>query len=368
MFTTVWTASPQLPSEGFTPNWSREGFWRQSLRQVVRLSGGGDRVRVRLSHAYGTSPVRIAGASAGYAGSSTRLTFDGGPDAEIPARGEIVSDAVRLPVATGESMTVTLYFDTATGPATFHAQAFTTSRRGEGDLLDDVDGEGFDAASESWYFLSAVEVDAGRTDGVALFGDSLTDGFGSTPGADRRWSDTLARLTGRPVLNAGIGGNLLLNDSAWYGEKGVHRLRRDVLDRPGADTLVVLLGLNDIGFSETDEQPTYKPAPVVEADEIVAGYRELIRQARGRGLRVVGATLLPFGGSDHWGEHAAKVSHEVNEWIRCSGEYDAVVDLQRLMADPQDPDRLDPAYDFGDHLHPNDEGYEVMAEAVAAVL
>lgn len=376
MFTTVWTASPQLPSEGFTPNWSREGFWRQSLRQVVRLSGGGGRVRVRLSHAYGTSALRLAGASVGRtasgaavaAGALRRLTFGGADGVVVPARGQAVSDPVELAVTAGESVTVTLYFDAATGPATFHAQAFTISHRGEGELLEDVGGEGFDATSESWYFLAGVEVDTGRTDGVALFGDSLTDGFGSTPGADRRWSDALARLTGRPVLNAGIGGNLLLNDSAWYGEKGVHRLRRDALDRPGVDTLVVLLGLNDIGFSETDEQPTYKPAPVVEADEIVAGYRELIRQARQGGLRVVGCTLLPFGGSDHWGEHAAKVGHEVNEWIRCSGEYDAVVDLQRVMADPADPDRLRPAYDFGDHLHPNDEGYLVMAEAVSAIL
>ncbi|WP_328879673.1 SGNH/GDSL hydrolase family protein [Streptomyces sp. NBC_00299] len=376
MFTTSWTASPQLPSEGFTPNWSREGFWRQSLRQVVRLSAGGGRVRVRLSHAYGTSPVRIAGASVGRTaagaavepGSLTRLTFGGAGEAEIPARGELVSDDVPLAVAAGESVTVTLHFDTATGPATFHAQAFTTSYRSEGDRSAERAGEGFDAATESWYFLSAVEVDACRTDAVALFGDSITDGFGSTPGADRRWSDVLAERTGRPVLNAGIGGNLLLNDSAWYGEKGVHRLRRDVLDRPGVDTLVVLLGLNDIGFSETDEQPTYKPAPVLEAGELIAGHRELIRQGRAAGVRVTGATLLPFGGSDHWGERAAKVSHELNEWIRSSGEYDAVVDLNRALADPADPDRLRPSYDFGDHLHPNDAGYEVMAEAVSTAL
>ncbi|MFI9152198.1 SGNH/GDSL hydrolase family protein [Streptomyces sp. NPDC053367] len=369
MFTTVWTASPQLPSEGFTPNWSREGFWRQSLRQVVRLSGGGERVRIRLSHAYGTSPVRVAAASAGRAGepgSLRRLTFAGAAGAEIPARGELVSDPAELAVGAGESLAVTLYFDGATGPATFHAQAFTRSYRGEGDLTAAADG--FDAATESWYFLTAVETDAGRRDAVALFGDSITDGFGSTPGADRRWSDALAARTGRPVLNAGIGGNLLLNDSAWYGEKGLNRLSRDVLAHPGVDTLVVLLGLNDIGFSETDEQPTYKPAPVVEAAELIAGHRELIRQARGAGLRVIGATLLPFGGSDHWGEHAAKVSHELNEWIRGSGEYDAVVDLDRALADPQDPGRLRPAYDSGDHLHPNDAGYAVMAEAVADVL
>jgi lysophospholipase L1-like esterase len=368
MFTTAWTASPQLPSEGFTPNWSREGFWRQSLRQAVRLTAGGGRVRVRFSNAYGTSPVRIAsgsvGGSAGRAGSAVRLTFGGAAAGEIPARGELVSDAVQLAVEAGESVAVTLYFDTATGPATFHAQAFATSCRGEGCLLSGE--EGFAESSESWYFLSAVETDSGRTDGIALFGDSITDGFGSTPGADRRWSDALAERTGRPVLNAGIGGNLLLNDSAWYGEKGLRRLGRDVLQLAGVDTVVVLLGLNDIGFSETSAQPTYKPAPVVSAGEVIAGYRELIRQARG--LTVVGATLLPFGGSDHWGERAAKVSHEVNEWIRCSGEFDGVVDLNRVMADPDDVDRLHPAYDFGDHLHPNDEGYAVMAEAVSGAV
>ncbi|MER5474779.1 SGNH/GDSL hydrolase family protein [Streptomyces sp. NPDC002935] len=379
MFTTAWTASPQLPSEGFTPNWSREGFWRQSLRQSVRLTAGGDRLRVRLSNAYGTSPLRVAGATvartargaAVEAGSLRRLTFEGAASAEIPAGGHLVSDAAELGLRSLESVTVTLHFDAVTGPATFHAQAFATSYRGAGDRLHDLEGHGFTQATESWYFLSAVEVDAGgRRDGIALFGDSVVDGFGSTPGADRRWSDALAEHTGRPVLNAGIGGNLLLNDSAWYGEKGVHRLARDVLDHPGVGTLVVLQGVNDIGFGETDEQPTYQPAPVVEADELIAGYRKLIHLARARGLRVIGATLLPFGGSDHWGEHAAKVSHEVNAWIRdpARGEWDAVVDLNRALADPTDPDRLHPAYDFGDHLHPDDAGYAVMAEAVAAVL
>ncbi|MGW3665608.1 SGNH/GDSL hydrolase family protein [Streptomyces sp. NPDC005141] len=379
MFTTAWTASPQLPSEGFTPNWSREGFWRQSLRQVVRLTAGGDRLRVRLSNAYGTSPLRIAGATvartargaAVEAGSVRRLTFRGSASAEIPAHGHLVSDPAELPLESLESVTVTLHFDAVTGPATFHAQAFATSYRGAGDRLHDLEGHGFTQDTESWYFLSAVEVDAGgRGDGIALFGDSIADGFGSTPGADRRWTDALAERTGRPVLNAGIGGNLLLNDSAWYGEKGVHRLARDVLGHPGVDTLVVLQGVNDIGFSETDEQPTYRPAPVVEADELIAGYRTLIHAARARGLRVIGATLLPFGGSDHWGEHAAKVSHEVNAWIRdpARGEWDAVVDLNRALADPADPDGLHPAYDFGDHLHPDDAGYAVMAEAVATVL
>ncbi|MET9562730.1 SGNH/GDSL hydrolase family protein [Streptomyces tauricus] len=375
MFTTAWTASPQSPSTGFTPNWSQEGFWRQSLRQVVRLSAGGDRVRIRLSNAYGTSPLRIAGATlaradlgAAVRSEPVRVTFGGAAAVEIPARGEIVGDAAELAVAAGEPVTATLHLDAVSGPATFHAQAFATSYRGAGDLLADTAGAGFDETSESWYFLSGVDVSAGRTDGVALFGDSITDGFGSTPGANRRWSDALAARTGRPVLNAGIGGNLLLNDSAWYGEKGVHRLTRDVLGMAGVDTLVVLLGLNDIGFSEGAAEPTYRPAPRVEVGELIAGHRELIRQARGRGVRVVGATLLPFGGSDHWGERAAKVSHEFNEWVRRSGEYDGVADLHRALGDPGAPDALRGAYDFGDHLHPNDLGYEVMAEAVAGVL
>jgi lysophospholipase L1-like esterase len=379
VFTTAWTASPQSPSTGFTPNWSQEGFWRQSLRQVVRLTAGGDRVRIRLSNVYGTSPLRIAGATvartalgadagAALRSEPVRLAFGGGASVEIPARGEIVGDAAELAVAAGESVTVTLHLDAVTGPATFHAQAFATSYRGAGDLLADTAGAGFGESDESWYFLTAVDVSAGRTDGVALFGDSITDGFGSTPGANRRWSDALAARTGRPVLNAGIGGNLLLNDSAWYGEKGVHRLARDALSLAGVDTLVVLLGLNDIGFSEAAAEPTYRPAPLIELDELVAGHRELIRQARERGLRVAGATLLPFGKSDHWGERAAKVSHAFNEWVRGSGEYDVVVDLHRALRDPAAPDELLGAYDFGDHLHPNDAGYRVMAEAVAEVL
>ncbi len=365
MFTTAWTASPQLPSEGFTPNWSREGFWRQSLRQVVRVSAGGERVRVRFSNAYGNSPVRVAAGAVAAGGAVVRLAFGGAGEGVMPARGELVSDPVQLAVTAGESVAVTLYFDSATGPATFHAQAFATSHRGAGCLLD---GEGFSESSESWYFLSAVETDSGRSDGIVLFGDSITDGFGSTPGADRRWSDALASRTGRAVLNAGIGGNLLLNDSAWYGERGVRRFSRDVLQLAGVDTVVVLLGLNDIGFSETDVQPTYKPAPVVSSGEVIGGYRELIRLGRACGVAVIGATLLPFGGSDHWGERAAKVSHEVNEWVRCAGEFSGVVDLNRVMADPGDPDRLHPAYDFGDRLHPNDEGYGVMAEAVVRCL
>lgn len=377
----AWAASPQLAATGFTPNWSQEGFSRQSVRQVVRVTEGGDRIRIRLSNAYGTSPLALTGATVARAGkgadvepgSVRELTFGGSRSVDIPAHGELRSDAAALGVRRLESVTVTLYFAGTTGPATFHAQGFADTYRAEGDHRADPSGRAFTGSSRSWYYLSGVEV-GGRTrgSGIVLFGDSLTDGFGSTPGANRRYSDALAERTGRPVLNAGIGGNLLLNDSAWYGERSAARFGRDVLDQPGASTVVVLEGVNDIGFSEAQRgprpQPTYQPAPVVSTAQLVAGYRELIRQAHDGGLRVVGATLLPLKGSDHWGAHAARVSDEVNDWIRTSGAFDAVVDFDKALASKSDPDRLAAAYDSGDALHPNDAGYRVMAEVLAGVL
>ncbi|MFF8842610.1 SGNH/GDSL hydrolase family protein [Streptomyces sp. NPDC015127] len=375
-WTAAWTASPQTPSTGFTPNWSQQGFSGQTVRQVVRPTAAGERLRIRLSNAYGTSPLRLTGATVARTtrgaavdeASIRHVTFDGRPDATVPARAELRSDPVGLATDALAPLTVTLHFAGTTGPATFHAQAWTDSHLADGDHLADGPGDAFTEVTQSWYYLTGVEVTASRDDGIVLFGDSVTDGFGSTPGADRRWSDALTELTGRPVLNAGIGGNLVLNDSHWYGERATARFGRDALDQPGVSTVVVLHGLNDIGFSEAPHEPTYKPSPLVTTAELTAGYETLIRAAHERGLRVVGATLLPLGGSDHWGPHAARVSDEVNDWIRSSGAFDAVVDLDRALADPADPDRLHPAYDHGDRLHPNDKGYEVMAAALADVL
>lgn len=381
----AWAASPQRASTGFKPNWSEDGFSGHTLRQVVRVTEGGDRARIRLSNAYGTSPLHIAGASIARTkkgasveeGSVRRLTFEGRRSVEIPAHGQLSSDAAGLDLKRFESVTVTLYLAGTTGPATFHAQSFATSFRADGEHVGDTGAGAFGESTESWYFLSGVDVSAsggagegprrGRG-GVVLFGDSTTDGFASSTDLNRRWSDALAeRLakagTPRPVLNAGIGGNLVLNDSAWYGERGTARFGRDALDLPGVETVIVLEGLNDIGFSESDT-PTYKPAPKVSAAELIAGHRKLIRAAKREGVRVVGATLLPLGGSDHYGERAAKVSDEFNEWVRNSGEYDSYVDFDRALADPSDGERIAPQFDSGDHLHPNDAGYRAMARAV----
>ncbi|GHE77111.1 SGNH hydrolase [Streptomyces longispororuber] len=380
-WTAAWAASPQRPSIGFKPNWSEAGFDDQTLRQVVRVTEGGDRARVRLSNAYGASPLHIEAATVARTegakgaavekGSLRRLTFGGKRSVTVPAGEQLSSDAAALGLDRFDSVTVTLRLARTTGPATFHAQSFATSYRAQGDHVADTGGAAFRESTESWYYLAGVDVRGAKRperDAVVLFGDSITDGFASSTDRNRRWSDALAeRLaaagTPRPVVNAGIGGNMVLNDSAWFGDKSTTRFARDVTNLPNAGTVVILEGLNDIGFSETDK-PTYKPAPVVSAEELIDGHRKLIRAARAKGLKVVGATLLPLGGSDHYGKHAAAVSDAFNTWVRTSGEYDGYVDFDKALADPQDPERIRPAYDSGDHLHPNDAGYRAMARAV----
>ncbi|ARF58742.1 SGNH/GDSL hydrolase family protein [Streptomyces gilvosporeus] len=388
---TGWAASVQRPSEGFHPNWSLEGFGDHTLRQVVRVTGSGTRARIRLSNRYGSAPLEVTGATlartdkgaAVQKGTVRRLTFGGAASVRIPAGGEVHSDAAELtaePAAepTTEpltepfaSLTVSLYFARPTGPATFHAQAYATAYRAAGDRLTDPDPAAFGETTQSWYHLAAVELADGgpaRREAVVAFGDSITDGFGSTLDADRRYPDALAeRLAAagmpRPVLNQGIGGNLLLSDSAWYGERAGERFRRDVLDRPGVRSVIVLVGLNDIGFSEVD-LPTYKPAPDHPTAALIAGYQDLIAQARAAGVRIIGGTLLPFKGAEYHTPAAEAKRREVNAWIRGSGAFDAVADFATAVADPDDPEALAPAYDSGDHKHPNDEGYRQMAAAV----
>ncbi|MGW4961979.1 SGNH/GDSL hydrolase family protein [Nonomuraea sp. NPDC004186] len=372
----------QRPSESFAPNWSQEGFASQTVRQVLRVTADGDAVRIRLSNVYGTGPLTITGATIAACADGAaiqeatlrHLTVDGKRTFTIAAGAELASDLTPFRTAPLDKVTITFYAAEPTGPATFHAQALATNYRADGDHRDDADGTAFAETSQSWYYLSGLDVTGGpvRPAGVVLFGDSLTEGVGSALDADRRYPDALAeRLAsaGRPraVLNQGIGGNRVTVDSAWLGDSAVSRFRRDVLGQPGVGTVVILLGINDIGISEVAEAspfPTFAPYVEVSSGEVIAGFRDMIQQARTARLRVVGATVMPAGPSAFSTASSEAKRAAINAWIRTSGEYDAVIDFDRVVGSPEDAFRLDPAFDSGDHLHLNDAGYRAMADAI----
>ncbi|MEU7292433.1 SGNH/GDSL hydrolase family protein [Streptomyces exfoliatus] len=375
----AWAASPQSPTAPFGANWSQQGFDNHTVRQVVRVTTGGTRARIELTNRYGTSPLRITGATVARTaeggavrpGSVRHLRFDGRPSVTIPAGGTLLSDSAHLPVDAFGSLTVTLYLADETGPATFHHFSSATSYRATGDHRADLTGTAFEETSASWYFLSGVEVtggrDTARRSGVVTFGDSITDGVGSTQDTDHRYPDELAeRLAeaGRPraVLNHGIAGNQVVNDTTWAGEKALTRFRQDVLTEPGVRTVVILEGINDIGGSTVDFPAA--ATPDVPVDRLIAGHRTLIREAHAKGLKVIGATLTPVKGSSYDSPANEAKRDAFNTWVRTSGAYDAIVDFDRAVADPTDPDRILPAYDSGDGLHPNDAGYTAMAEAL----
>jgi lysophospholipase L1-like esterase len=373
-----WAVPVQRPSEGFEPNWATEGFNDQTVRQVVRVTTGGESARITLSNLYGDAPVRVAKATiartedgAAVDGDTMRaLTFDGKTAAEIPAGEKTTSDAVDLHVKALESVTVTLYLADETGPATFHAQGYASSYRAEGDHADDAAAEKFTESTHSWYYLSDVEFETDDTDHatVVAYGDSITDGYGSTNDANSRWPDLLAERVvdaGKPlsVVNSGIGGNMLRSDSQWYGDSAVSRFERDVLDRRGVSSVIILCGLNDIGFSEV-EIPTYEPNPETSVEQMIESHTQLIEQAHKAGIKVIGATLLPMKGAEYYTKTSAAKIRELNDWIRSEADYDAVVDFNAELADPADAEALNPAYDSGDNKHPNDKGYAVMAELI----
>jgi lysophospholipase L1-like esterase len=374
-----WAAAQQQPTD-WTDNWSTTGFADQTVRQVVRLSAGGGRLRIRLSNVYGDRPLRIAGAtvarSAGGAavrpGTVRRVTFGRSSATVIPAGRELSSDPVALPTRSLERVTVTLYLAEPSGPTTFHEGGLTTTYRAAGDHRDDPGAAAFAGpTSHSWYFLSGVDVSDGSRapSTVVAFGDSITDGAQSTPDADNRYPDELAErlhAAHRPfgVVNAGINGNFLLTDFPCFaGEQGRTRFRRDVLDQPDVRTVIIMQGLNDLAIGGFDVGCA--KIPFVGADELIAGHRELILAARARGITVIGATLPPTkGNKDYYSPEKEAQRTKLNTWIRTSGEYDAVVDIDRVLRNPDDPEALLPAYDSGDQLHPNDAGMRAIAAAV----
>jgi|JI10StandDraft_1071094.scaffolds.fasta_scaffold296571_2 lysophospholipase L1-like esterase len=373
------------PPEPWFATWSSSmaedapGLQDQTLRQVVRISAGGAQVRVRLSHVFGTEATRVGAASVGIAqegadiepGTLRMLTFGGSPSVVLEPGEELASDPVELSVPAGADLAVSLYLEADSGDATRHRAAQQTAYIGDGDqTAADTFVVGSTSRSADW--LTGVDVFAPETELVIVaFGDSITEGSGSTTDLHTRYPDVLAReLAARgvagAVANAGIGGNRLLNDgfsTFGAGPSGLSRFDRDVLAQPRVTHVLLLEGVNDIGMGGT-------LGPVVTAEEIIAGYETLIRRAHRRDVRVVIGTILPFRGAvfpRYWTAANEAKRQEVNAWIRTTNAHDGFVDFDAALLDPDDPEQMLLELHSGDFLHPSDAGYQLMGEAAADV-
>ncbi|WP_407552823.1 SGNH/GDSL hydrolase family protein [Streptomyces sp. Pv4-95] len=367
----TWAASAAAAEPG-----TLDGYAGMSIRNVVHTSVGGSSARIQLSNLYGTRPLPVSHASLALAatpsnptaaaGTMRRLTFGGRPAVSIPAGGAVTSDPVRLDVPHDADLLVTTYSPSPSGPATYHPYARQTSYLARGDRTEDATGAAYTEQSPYWRYLTGVDVWSTEARGtVVAIGDSITDGITSTAGANHRWTDFLAaRLRNEPgaprygVLNQGISGNrLLVNGSRFSPNNGpsvLSRLERDALSRTDVKAVVVEIGLNDL----------FKSPRQLDPKKIVAGMRQIVRQAHQQGLRVTGSTLTPFGGHRGYSNLLNSVREQVNRIIRSGTVYDEVVDFDKVLRDPAAPVRLRPVYDSGDHLHPSDEGYRAMANAL----
>ena len=379
----TWAASPMAPTPASltsSGDFSPMGFLDQTIRDVVWASAAGRTARIRLSNLFGTRPVTFSqvdiGLSAGGAavagGTNHPVSFGGRASVTIKPGTETVSDPVRLTVPAETELVVSLFTAAATGPATYHADAEGANYVATGNHAGRDQAGAFSTASGAWYFLDDVDV-RGATGAVVTFGDSITDGYGSTIGANARWSNDLARrlrAAGQSlaVVDEGISGNRVLNGSVCSGQSALTRFTRDVTGRSGARDVIVLEGINDIGYSQDPDTGCTRPNTNVSAAQIVAGYQRLIAIAHQAGLKIFGATITPFQGSDYYSAAGEAKREAVNRWIRTSHAFDGVIDFARAVRDPAAPLELAPAYDSGDHLHPNDKGYQAMANAINLTL
>lgn len=366
----AWAASPVV---GSVIPWSDcpagTGLRDQTVRNVVFVSAGGTQVRVRLTNAFGTTPMRVGHASVAVQsanadavpGSVRELRFHGRRGVTIPAGRELFSDPVSLRVAALSTLLVSVYVPGPTGPVTNHPFTAQGNYLATGDQAVDAGGADY-ANTPCWMLADGVDVVPNRSvvGTVVALGDSITDTSATTGNANHRWPDFLARRLGGvhgptlSVVNAGLGGNRVLlprEGEPYFGVPAVDRLERDVFSQTGVRTVILLEGVNDIGFDAT-------------ALDLIAGLREIADRTRAEGLRVIGGTITPFGGSFIETESRNQTWVAVNDWIRNSGAFDAVVDFAAATAAPGDPTILNPAYDSGDHLHPNDAGTEAMANAI----
>ena len=376
----TWGASPapQLPADQMST--AHLEFSDQTLREIVHTSIGGDTVRVRLSNLFGKQSVEIGAVHLGVrskgseiaAESDRPLTFDGRPAINIPPNAIVFSDPVKLSVPPDSDLAISIYVpDSALGGG-IHYAAEQTSYIAKGNQLS-APSLPEPLAINSWIFLAGVDVEASqRAAALVAFGDSITDGARSTPDTNRRWPNILAtRLLARKgheigVLDAGIGGNRILHDAQTniaFGVNALARFERDALDQPGVKYVVVMEGINDLGHAGSSAPAS----DTVSADDLIAGMRQLIEKAHDRAVKIYGATLTPFEGTVFAGYFSPEKELKrkaLNEWIRTGKAFDGVIDFDKAVRDPAHPDRILPAYDSGDHLHPSDAGYKAMADSI----
>lgn len=377
--TGTWVGSWSTSPAAAEPGTETAGLHDRSVRNVVHTSAGGTGARITLSNLYGRLPLTLTGATIALAaaddgaaaipGTMRRLTFDGLPTVVIPPGAQVMSDGVRIPIPPDSDVLVTTYAPEEPGPVTVHTRVRQISYAARGDHTEDVTGAPYTEQVEAWRYLTALDVLSKDSVGTLVaFGDSLTEGHSSTVGGNRRWPDVLsdrlreAAASGADaprygVVNQGIGGNRVLTGGLGRpadNPSGLSRFPRDVLGRTNVKVVVIDLGVNDILRS---------PA-VIDSGAVLDGLRTLAGQAHARGIRVVGATLMPFGGHRGYSAEREAVRQEINAEIRSGRVFDAVVDFDRAVRDPYDPRRFRPDCDSGDHLHPNDRGYERMAREV----
>jgi lysophospholipase L1-like esterase len=349
-------------------------FTNQTLREIVHTTASGSQVRVEFSNVFGTGPLTIGAAhialrdkeSAITAGSGRPLTFSGQPTMTIPAGAVVISDGVSLNVAAAADLAIDLYLPGNTNmpsPLTMHAAALQTSYVSDTGNFAGKTTVPVVATTQNWFGIARVEVMApAATTTVVAFGDSITDGARSTPETNNRWPDLLARRFAAQnlaftVANSGIGGNRVLSEGAFQaGINALARFDRDALDLPGVRHIIVLEGINDIGNARQNPTPT--------AADLIAGHKQLIERAHSRGITIYGATLTPFSGAAYFTTEGEAKRQALNDWIRTSHAYDAVIDFDAATRDPGRPAQFLAQYDSGDHLHPNDAGYKAMADAI----
>jgi len=348
-------------------------FHDQTIRMIAHTTIGGSRVRIELSNAFGSTPLVVGSAhlalrekdSAIVPASDRPLTFSGRPSCWIPPGATEISDPVNLEVPSEGDMAVSIYIPDETKVDTMHSVGLHTTYISKGDATGQA-ALGEATTNQSYYWLANIDVAAAAdTAAIVTFGDSITDGATSTPDTDRSWPSFLARrlaaqgATNIAVLNQGISGNRLLRDGA--GVNALARFDRDVLSQPGVRWMTILEGINDIGFMSL---PGASASDAVTADELIGALKQLIERAHEHGIRVIGGTLTPYEGSLYYSEAGERMREQVNQWIRTGGAFDAVIDFDAVTRDPEHPKRIRPGFNKTDHLHPNDAGYEAMADAI----